>query len=1277
MPASRLLIKRTFVIALASVVILAGLLVGGVRLIDHLMPGYREALAERIGGRIDANIDIGAIELRWQWRGPLLELADVRIVRRGSEKPAVTLDSLGLHFSFNDLINGKRLPDGLVLERPELALRRGEDGRPQVEHWSRPGDEPLDWGGVNDALQMMHSVQVDDARITLRDDALPEGQAVIEQANASIVHGENGYDWQASANGPDWFESIDGEGRFSGTLPVVDTADFSLSLSGVQALMLARTAELLGPNLSERLSGGELSTTVEGQWRHGRLTTAQADIDLAAVRDSDHDEPLLPELSTTLKAAGMLESATATAGVGAGPDDFSIVVSRLEGALDGLDAFSLTGAVDIDEPSLQLDARHVPVPLALRLARLKFERLARSEIDARVDDLSFAIGADTPARLAFDFKDLSIADPAVTVGPLAGSYYQQADTHRLTFSNAGGTLTVPRFLRGELPLDDLDGELSWRENEIGWQVDARTLKVASGEAQLQASGNVTLPRNGAPKVDIDARASAPEAARLLQYIPQAEDLPNERLRDWLPKAITAGTLDSARLQIAGALDRFPFEDPREGERFTLELTGHGVDVTYKDDWPALDNARGKLVLDGDDLRVDVAEAAMLGVALGPATGRVANVREPVLLIDGKASNGEAKKMLSFLSKSPLRDRFDKVLEAIDVSGPADLTLDLRIPLKPGLGDLAVAGTVDARGATLRQDALPGPITGITGRLRFDAAGLHAKGLQGDMLGVALDTDLEPVGDDRQRITSRARLELPRDGEAVSRYLPKPWLRYANGVTDLDVAFEVARDGGLSDIKLTSDLAGMALTLPDPLTKPAGKSAPLAITIAGNASRIDIDYDQRADVDVRLVDGKTTRVQAIFNDETLEAPDVDGIWIGGHTDSADGLGWFTVVRDQVQAALDKAAAGGSASALEFTGGDLTVGELNLDNRYFENAQLRAQTMSAQPGWRIDFEGPNTQGQVTWTQPRGGNINIAGNLAKLALKTRDDPPAPAEDDESTVMWEGVSPVDLPHLDIFVGNVLVDAIDFGTAEVNASALPNGWQLDRFKLSDGALTGWATGQWLRDDGMTRATAQTRLEGHGLSGLLRSLGYASTVRAETARIHARLDIAPNPAGLDLRALDGDVQIALDDGTFTAVEPGAARVLGLVNLYVLPRRLRLDFRDVVDEGLAFDKVRANFKIDNGDAYSDSVRIETPSSKIVMSGRIGLADRDYDEQVQITPKVGSGVTIASTVLGGPLVGAAVFAMQELLKKPIQKFSSITYTLKGSWDDPRIEEPRAEE
>ena len=1265
------ILKRTLVIALASVVILAGLLVGGVRLIDHLMPGYREALGERIGRRIDADVRIEGIELRWQWRGPLLELADVRVTRHGFEQPAIRVQKLGLHFSFAELIEGKRLPDSLVLDQPRLAVRRGEEGRQQIANWSRPGDPPLDWATVNDALALLRSVRINDAGVTLFDPSLPAGQARIDKLDASLARDGQGHAWQFDASGPDWFRKATGRGRFSGRLPGVDTADFKLSLQGMKPLTVAHATGLLDDDLAARLSGGELASEIEGRWAHQQLVDARAEIDTAALDDQRDNATLLPALSATLKAANIPASARPASG----GDDFSFVVSDLRGDIDGIDRFSLSGAVDMHEPALRIDARHLPLAFALRLARLRYARLKQADIEAQIDDLTFALGADTPARLSFDFTGLAIDDPALTLGRIGGSYHQRAGVHRLRLKAANGTLEAQRYLRGALPLDDLGGELAWQRDHDAWQIDARKLTLTSQNAQITANGRVRLPRDGAPVLDIDAHASAPDAAALLQHVPQAADLPNERLRDWLPKAITAGALDSAHLQIAGAMDRFPFADARKNERFHMEMAGHGVNVDYKPGWPRLNNARGTLTLDGDDLRVDVASAQMLGIGLGAATGRIANVREPVLKIDGEADNARAEKMLAFLVESPLRDRFAKVVEALDVRGPADLALDLSIPLKPGLGDLEVAGDVRARGASLHQKALPGRITNINGKLHFDNDGLRAKGLKGNLLGVALSADVRPAPDKRQRIVARARLELPRDRAAVTRYLPDSWLGYANGATDFTVDLEVTRGGDVSDIDLQSDLAGMALNLPAPLAKPAQRSAPLAITVAGDASHVDIDYDQRLSVGVRQRDGHVRRVQALFNDANLQPPDRDGIWIGGRAVSANGLEWFKLVRQQIAAA--NRASDGDDQGLAFIGGDLRIGELNLGNRYLRNAQLRAQTMSATAGWRIDFEGPDTQGQVTWTQPAGGNINIAGNLARLAIHTRQQQPQAALDDAEPVIWNDADPRDLPHLDLFVKTVRVDGADFGHAEVKARALPDGWQLDRFQLEQGALEGWATGRWMRDSGLTRASAQTRFAGRGLSPLLRSLGYAATARAEDARVHARLNIAPNENGLDLRALDGSVDLALDNGTVTAVEPGAARVLGLFNLYVLPRRLRLDFRDVVDEGLAFDKVRAHFRIENGNAYSDNVRITTPSSKIHMSGRIGLAARDYDQRVTITPKAGSGVAIASTVFGGPLVGAAVFALQDLFKKPIEKFSRIAYTLKGSWDDPRIEQPSARE
>ena len=56
---------------------------------------------------------------------------------------------------------------------------------------------------------------------------------------------------------------------------------------------------------------------------------------------------------------------------------------------------------------------------------------------------------------------------------------------------------------------------------------------------------------------------------------------------------------------------------------------------------------------------------------------------------------------------------------------------------------------------------------------------------------------------------------------------------------------------------------------------------------------------------------------------------------------------------------------------------------------------------------------------------------------------------------------------------------------------------------------------------------------------------------------------------------------AIEAGQFLKAEPGAARLLGVLSLQSLPRRLALDFRDLFEEGFAFDSVTGDVAIAQG------------------------------------------------------------------------------------------------
>jgi uncharacterized protein YhdP len=75
------------------------------------------------------------------------------------------------------------------------------------------------------------------------------------------------------------------------------------------------------------------------------------------------------------------------------------------------------------------------------------------------------------------------------------------------------------------------------------------------------------------------------------------------------------------------------------------------------------------------------------------------------------------------------------------------------------------------------------------------------------------------------------------------------------------------------------------------------------------------------------------------------------------------------------------------------------------------------------------------------------------------------------------------------------------------------------------------------------------------------------------------------------------------------------------------------------------------------------------------GRAGLVARDYDQTAVIAADLGRTLPVAGTVVGGPVVGAALFILSELLRKPFE--AQLTYRITGPWEDPVIERVGAQQ
>ena len=102
-------------------------------------------------------------------------------------------------------------------------------------------------------------------------------------------------------------------------------------------------------------------------------------------------------------------------------------------------------------------------------------------------------------------------------------------------------------------------------------------------------------------------------------------------------------------------------------------------------------------------------------------------------------------------------------------------------------------------------------------------------------------------------------------------------------------------------------------------------------------------------------------------------------------------------------------------------------------------------------------------------------------------------------------------------------------------------------------------------------------------------------------------------------------------------------------------------------------------VDAGNAYTNDLYVEGPAAKIDISGRIGLADQDYDELVTVTPYLKTGLTVVGALAGGPAVGAVLMVAESLLVGsfgPIKNFAQKQYSVSGPWSDPVITRLRKE-
>jgi uncharacterized protein (TIGR02099 family) len=813
-------------------------------------------------------------------------------------------------------------------------------------------------------------------------------------------------------------------------------------------------------------------------------------------------------------------------------------------------------------------------------------------------------------------------------------------------------------------------------------------------------------------LQLEGKLAEGRATQVARYLPLGIGVAT---REWTQRAVRGGTVHDVAFRVQGDLWDFPFINKRDGD---FRIAGQLKDVTlapvpsvppgssepaWESPWPTFGTISGELVFERDAMRFTRTRGTLWGLALDEVSGgiRVLSADPTLLEVEGVV-RGPLVDLLRAVRGTPLADATGRLLDATTASGNGELKLALAVPLGH-TADAQLKASLQLPGNDIRlRPDLP-LLAGARGRIDATHKGVQITGLRAQLLGgeAVLDGASQPDGSLRLVVSGQASADALRRTTDLGPTLPRLAQRLQGQAT---YRLQTSIQHGQADWQLASNLQGLAIDLPAPLGKPAEQALALRVSSTPEArtaaTALPRDWLRLELGPLRgqvLVESAAASQRPLRSAWSWDAPLPEPV-PGGRAVMAlarlDVDAWRAALAG-ASAAAARAPAGAPTTSPAATAVDdspwlphtvqLTTPELLIGGRRLSGVALDLQhqaTAAADGGdtWRAQFKADQAAGTLDYRQARsaGAPGRLRAQLSRLSLP--DEVAGPAGADAVAQHAERAGQV-LPALDIEVADFELRGRKLGALALQAANRPapndpagrSEWQLTRLRLKNADATLSADGRWEAVPGQARRRMVLVFELDVANGgaLLERLGFGKVLRGTTGKLAGTLGWDGSPLAFDLPTLGGRLALDMQGGQFLQMDPGAARLLGVMSLQALPRRLLLDFRDVFQQGFAFDAATASVLITRGVASTENLRLRGLQALVAMAGTADIGRETQDLHVVVVPELNAGSASLAYAAVNPAVGLGAFIGQWLLREPLRQASAREFRVTGQWDAPKVE------
>lgn len=758
------------------------------------------------------------------------------------------------------------------------------------------------------------------------------------------------------------------------------------------------------------------------------------------------------------------------------------------------------------------------------------------------------------------------------------------------------------------------------------------------------------------------------------------------------------------------------------------------EAAWTSPWPALDAVSGDLLIERGALSLNGARARVGALVVSDTSVRIPDLeRDPRVLVQGRAA-GPAADWLEFVSRTPVRDWTRGALDGWRAGGELGLTLGLDLPLHQMASSLVQGQVELRGGDLWIGHGIPpltqarGRVEFTESGFRLQQ--VAARGLGGE---AQAEGGLDRDGLVRLRVQGQASADglrragelgfIARLGASLSGSAPYQ-VQFEAGAGGRSLVVSSSLLGLASELpeplrKEAATALPLRVQLVSRPVESAGADGAAAVEgLERDQLRVDLGSVVQArysrewsGTTLRAVRGNLRVGAGAGSGESPVAGDAGGVVAQVRLPGAD-LDLWRPLLDRVFTPPEASAGGGAVTAPVSASGAASstasstatanaVGfgpdgaalhaptEVHLvaDWAQLWGRRLHAVDATWRPrsdGWRASLQSREAEGSVEWLE-QGDSGLLRSRLRRLdivrppALPPGLGEPAPGGAVHAAPSLGVGTAQRPPALDVLVDELRWEGRRIGRLELEASTRPGprratapDWRVSRLSLTmpDGTLQAQSPARTAVDGRTAGGALDFRLDIADTGRLLERVLEQRSIRGGRGAVQGSVQWNGSPLWPDFASLGGRLSLALESGQFLRVEPGAGRLLGVLSLQALPRRLALDFRDVFQEGFAFDSITGDVAIDAGMARTTNLSMRGVQAAVLMEGQADLQRETQDLRVVVVPEINAGTASIAYAAINPAVGVGTFLAQLFLRRPLAAAGTREFHVTGSWADPQV-------